>query len=88
MKPEEFRELRRLARHDANIREAKAKKRNEYEAAQCQGKPRFQARADALVAARRRGVHPYHCGVCHGWHVGSNEHMRKKKLAKLMGRPK
>lgn len=52
-------------------------------AASCTGKAVFANRSLALVgiSKRNRGlVQPYHCKVCHQWHVGSNTHNRGRQL--------
>ena len=76
MSPQELYELRNL--------EQKALREREYKLSSCQGKPKFETRSEAVRAAShamKKIGNAYHCGVCKGWHVGSNENGKRKRKA-------
>lgn len=52
---------------------------------QCEGKHKYESATAAQqgVSNRlRRLVRPYHCQICQGWHVGSVEGGRRKRVAR------
>lgn len=57
-------ELYYLAQRDANVRSAR-----------CSGKEKFDSYSVAMQAVSHRGkkagAHPYRCGFCGHWHVGT-----------------
>lgn len=81
MRPEEFAELRRLARHDANVRASNKRDR----LAMCDGKHRFDTYAQAQSTLRKRcgEMRAYHCSRCNGYHVGDSANQEKRSKASL-----
>lgn len=75
--PAEFAELKSLCHYDMMLRTRWAR------ASQCQGKHRHDtwAAANATIRGdRRHDVSAYRCQICKGWHTGSREHTRAKRL--------
>lgn len=51
---------------------------------ECKGKAQFHSREAAIASISRRlrgKVHPYHCDICRGWHIGNSTHVFRKKKA-------
>lgn len=82
MTNEEFSELRRLVRHDANIRASKDRARQ----AMCDGKHRFETFGQARSTLRRKDVTMtvYHCPRCNGYHVGDGANKEKRSKASIL----
>ncbi len=58
---------------------------------QCHGKHRFDSHAQATEGVSNRLkklAAPYHCVHCGGWHVGGQEHHRRKTMARRKIREK
>lgn len=80
MKTDEYRELRGLARHDANVRRAAEARR----ATECEGKAKFSSYSAAKRAIRpttHGKVLPFRCHQCSGWHLGADAR-RDKRIAR------
>lgn len=88
MDDNELEECRRLIHAVAWREIQKARAREKYEIAQCNGKHRFdsfnQAASTLVGRELRHKAEPYRCGVCHAWHIGGI--FRQKRLTFLRRR--